>query len=311
MPKHDAQEGGPRGGRDPAPSRPHPAQAGGRHAGPIPARPHQEARGAWGAIALYFGRYRGFSAQTHRHEEAQILLPLSGRMHLVAEGEGRLLGPEQAVWVPPGRSHGFTHVDGALDFLALELPWAATHQGEAPLPQAMAMAAQLPGPSGGLLVARGPELWLVGQALAGELKRPEGPEGLVVAGLVLALLAALRRASHSPEAPQASPEVLRAMQALLSRHAEAWRIPELAAELALSPRQLERRFQAELGQSPKAFLQQVRLAAAEHLLRETDEPVGAVGLAVGFATPAHFASSFRAARGHSPSEARRLARAQP
>lgn len=50
---------------------------------------------------------------------------------------------------------------------------------------------------------------------------------------------------------------------------------------------------------------QVRLAAAEHLLRSGDRPVGQVGLAVGFATPAHFATSFAARHGQSPSAYRK------
>jgi AraC-like DNA-binding protein len=52
---------------------------------------------------------------------------------------------------------------------------------------------------------------------------------------------------------------------------------------------------------PGHFLSRVRLAEAERRLRETDEPVTAIALDVGFVSPQHFSTHFRRARGLSPS----------
>jgi AraC-like DNA-binding protein len=81
--------------------------------------------------------------------------------------------------------------------------------------------------------------------------------------------------------------------------------PALARELGTSPRTLQRRFVAALGQAPSAVLHQLRLDRARDLLRDPERPVGDVALACGFASQAHFATTFRAAFGVSPSELRR------
>jgi AraC-like DNA-binding protein len=79
----------------------------------------------------------------------------------------------------------------------------------------------------------------------------------------------------------------------------------LAAELDTSTRTLQRRFVAALGCAPSAILQQLRLARAQDLLRDPARPIGDIALATGFTSQAHFATTFRAAFGVSPTQFRR------
>ena len=81
--------------------------------------------------------------------------------------------------------------------------------------------------------------------------------------------------------------------------------PEFVARhVGLGTRQLERLFKAELGLSPAGFALQLRLANARQLLLHTRAPVSDIALQCGFVNRSHFARSFRAAFGKTPSQLR-------
>jgi len=81
-------------------------------------------------------------------------------------------------------------------------------------------------------------------------------------------------------------------------------IAAIAGRLGLSPRQLERRFQAALGERPAASYRMLRLRYARFLLDTTDRSVTAIALDAGFADCAHFSRQFKAEHGVAPSLAR-------
>jgi len=85
-------------------------------------------------------------------------------------------------------------------------------------------------------------------------------------------------------------------------------IADVARELGLSSRQLERRFQADVGLTPRAFKAQLRLARAAWLLENTDLSVTEVGLECGYADAAHFSRVFLASQGRRPTALRRRTR---
>jgi hypothetical protein len=103
-----------------------------------------------------------------------------------------------------------------------------------------------------------------------------------------------------PDAPlrlpmPADPRALAVATALLADPARA----EVAAPGA-SRRTIERIFLAETGMSPAAWRRRLRIIEALRLLAE-GEPVTAVALAVGYATPSAFTAMFRAEVGTTPS----------
>lgn len=69
---------------------------------------------------------------------------------------------------------------------------------------------------------------------------------------------------------------------------------ELAAELAISLRTLERGMVTELGCSPRQLIMAMKMREARRLLESGGVRVNEVAFRLGFATPSHFSRSFRA-----------------
>jgi len=81
-------------------------------------------------------------------------------------------------------------------------------------------------------------------------------------------------------------------------------IERLAAEAAVSPRALHRRFQEASGTSPGAWLLAERMARARELLEDAALPVEDVAAACGFGTTATMRHHFRTTLGVSPASYR-------
>ncbi|WP_224815016.1 GlxA family transcriptional regulator [Hasllibacter sp. MH4015] len=69
---------------------------------------------------------------------------------------------------------------------------------------------------------------------------------------------------------------------------------QLAQDVGMSTRQLERLFRRYLNRSPKRYYMELRLGKARNLLMQTDMSVINVALACGFASPSHFSKCYRA-----------------
>lgn len=84
-------------------------------------------------------------------------------------------------------------------------------------------------------------------------------------------------------------------------------LPNLAERLELSPHQLSELLNARLGKSFSRYLRELRIAAAQTMLR--DEPsasVLSVGLSVGFTSQSNFYEAFRDIEGMTPGQFRKL-----
>ncbi|WP_179402295.1 GlxA family transcriptional regulator [Burkholderia guangdongensis] len=82
----------------------------------------------------------------------------------------------------------------------------------------------------------------------------------------------------------------------------------LAAEVAITRRQLERLFSTTLDDTPTRFYLNLRLDRARELLQQTDMSVASVCVACGFESPSHFSRTYRARFGVSPRGDRRATR---
>jgi AraC family transcriptional regulator len=73
------------------------------------------------------------------------------------------------------------------------------------------------------------------------------------------------------------------------------------AELAhLSVFHFARRFKHTTGRTPYQYVLDWKITRARQLLRDSEQPVAAIGEALGFASPAHFAAAFKRVVGQSP-----------
>ncbi len=77
---------------------------------------------------------------------------------------------------------------------------------------------------------------------------------------------------------------------------------ELAAELFISLRTLERGLAASLDCSPSQLIMAMKLRNAKRLLKSGDYRVGEVAYQLGFSSPGHFSRRFKTFYGCSPSE---------
>lgn len=90
---------------------------------------------------------------------------------------------------------------------------------------------------------------------------------------------------------------------------EAWlehpmSVEDLAANVGISVRQLERLFHNKLGKTPARYYAELRLKRARQLLTQTPMPVVQIAVACGFSSASHFAKSYRRFYGQSPSSDR-------
>lgn len=79
---------------------------------------------------------------------------------------------------------------------------------------------------------------------------------------------------------------------------------ELAGEVQLSVRQVERLFLKHLNSTPRRYYMTLRLERARQLLRQTRIPVLDVALSTGFTSQSYFAQCYRLQFGRSPSQER-------
>lgn len=79
---------------------------------------------------------------------------------------------------------------------------------------------------------------------------------------------------------------------------------DIACELGVSVRQIQRLFGKYLKTSPKKYLTEMRLERARHLLLQTEASVTEVSLACGFESLGHFSRLYRTAYGVSPTRQR-------
>jgi transcriptional regulator GlxA family with amidase domain len=100
--------------------------------------------------------------------------------------------------------------------------------------------------------------------------------------------------AHTDEA------VRKAEQWLQRKYREDLRMEELAGRFGMSPRTFERRFRAAVGQSPIAYLQNVRVSAARRMLEDGKRSIQQVSSAVGYDDVAFFRALFKRRIGVSP-----------
>lgn len=89
--------------------------------------------------------------------------------------------------------------------------------------------------------------------------------------------------------------------AILEEHVDEPISPfDLAEELGISTRQLERLFGKFLNTSPKRYITEMRLHRARNLIVQTEQSITEIAMACGFNSTSHFSKVFRSHFGISP-----------
>lgn len=102
-------------------------------------------------------------------------------------------------------------------------------------------------------------------------------------------------------------EVTRQVMAFLAEnHKRKLTLDEVAAHVGLSPSYLDRIFKEETSETPRVFLEKIRVDKAAHLLEHTDYTNLEICFEAGFLSTSHFYKAFRRLKNLSPSEYRKM-----
>ena len=106
--------------------------------------------------------------------------------------------------------------------------------------------------------------------------------------------------------PERRQRVELAQARMIARLARPPSLSQIASDLNVSPRQLQRDFRAFTGLTPMQYLNVVRMSEANSLLAETSLPIAQIAALLGYVSQAHFSAAFRQAYHCSPREVREV-----
>ncbi len=103
-----------------------------------------------------------------------------------------------------------------------------------------------------------------------------------------------------------SPAALRRVHLFIIAHLEGpLQLTDLAARAQLSPYHFARAFKSSTGETPRAYVERLRVEKAEALIRDTHMPLADIALTCGFSSQSRLTTAFRRARGFTPARYRR------
>ncbi|MGE7624218.1 bifunctional transcriptional activator/DNA repair enzyme AdaA [Viridibacillus sp. NPDC096237] len=93
---------------------------------------------------------------------------------------------------------------------------------------------------------------------------------------------------------------------LINHYKQKLSLQDIADNVGISPYHLDRLFKQETSETPRTYLEKIRIDKAKYLLKSTDQTNLEICYEVGFQSPSNFYKSFRRITHYSPSEYRSL-----
>ncbi len=109
-----------------------------------------------------------------------------------------------------------------------------------------------------------------------------------------------QRLSFSARFGMRNHKIIRAFRIMENHVEDRLNTTEIAEELGITVRQLQRLFNRFIGKSPARVYSEIRLDKARNLLLQTDMSVTEVSVACGFGSTSNFSRSYRDYFGHTP-----------
>lgn len=154
------------------------------------------------------------------------------------------------------------------------------------------------------ILRRAPELGPVFRSMESEITAPEGTSAYLVYAKVLELFALYgKKLGEGAPGRRPSPLVRSVMAHIAASLQSPLPNPALAVYAGVSVRQLQRLFRDELGTSPSAYVERLRIEEACRLLAAGYRPVD-IPRRTGFGSAEHFHRRFRRAMGMTPNRYR-------
>ena len=260
----------------------------------------------------------GFSMQRHQlnvywhfHDFYELALVTSGTgRHFTSLGE-RAVQPGSVIFVPPGAGHGYRLCNDLRvyncflrsEVAQFELMWTSRD------PRLGALFGGRGGEADGAPVVLELDESEMAACIAHldqvRLREPTDRSAAHDLGHFLLALDVLgRRLGMSPPATErgmAAPAVVIGALELIERDVtHPWSLGELSTRLYVGPHHLCHLFTRWIGQPPMAFVSRRRAELAALLLVSSNDPIAAIGVAVGWPDPSLFSRAFRREHGVSP-----------
>ena len=115
---------------------------------------------------------------------------------------------------------------------------------------------------------------------------------------------------HEMAPPLDDAQVARVLAAMKAEPSRRWTVAALGRVAGMSRATLARRFASVVGVSPLRWLAEHRLAVAKERLVDTDLPLAAIAVEVGYRCEFAFAKAFKRVVGMPPGVFRRVARVE-
>jgi AraC-like DNA-binding protein len=230
---------------------------------------------AWEPFAADYPR--GELIEPHSHDLAQIVFAKRGVMRVHTTAGVWVVPPDRALWMPAGVTH-WIHCRTAA---AMRTIYLAQEAG-----------ASLGGCA--LVLSASP---LLREIILRLVEGGHGDAVPLLAVLVGELATVLVAPLHLPEPKD--PRLQRVCAALVADPGATTGLAAHARAAGASPRTLMRLFPADTGLSFRAWQRQLRLLVALERLAE-GQPVTAIALDLGYASPSAFIATFKAATGVTP-----------
>lgn len=211
---------------------------------------------------------------SHQHEFGQFLFPLQGSLDIQTEGQELKLNPDHCFYLPPKFDHHYRSVERN-EFLILDIP---THY--------------LPLDSSSMYVQLDDQWNSIRYLLLEEAKSPENRTSLM--SLARYVSTKLHH-SHSPS-----------VDYIRKHFKEPIRLETLAEIEHYHPSYYSGWFKKKYGKSPKAYISELRLNEAKHLLLSTGWSMTRISEEVGFENSSSFTRWFVRCKGISPQQYRLL-----
>lgn len=119
-------------------------------------------------------------------------------------------------------------------------------------------------------------------------------------GSVAGLAGVKRPYEHTDAGPEGYGRLLKVVAYVSDHYAEPIEVAQLAAHVELSVSQLQREFARYFRITPTAYIREVRISVARHLLETSDSTIADIALSCGFSDQSHFSHRFRQLTGLTP-----------
>jgi AraC family transcriptional regulator len=238
----------------------------------------------------------------HVHDRALFCLVLDGGLVEQNDHETRLYNAGALFFHPAGEPHAHRFRRSPTRCFSIQVgdDWAR---------RANQYGIAIPSRPADLRGTRGP--WWAG-LIHRELAHDDDPSGLIVEGMLWAMLGEMTRVELRAT-PRIVPPWLERARALLEHNGRVRvRLEQIAEEVGVHPVHLSRTFHRHFGTTMTDYLRRRRLDEARSQLATSERTIAAIAVDAGFADQSHFSRAFKQVVGMTPAQYRTLSsRAEP